>query len=151
MDIRIPLNMESDIIIARQKGRELAERLGFGVADQTRLATGISELTRNVINYAKKGLCVITDASDEQAMRVRVSVEDHGPGIPDIAAAMKDGFSTVRSLGMGLPGTRRLVHDFDISSKPGHTKVVISIFRPRPAVAVAGVKSAASRLWAPRK
>ena len=115
---------------ARQAGRSTAEKLGFGISDQTRLATAISELARNVIRYAQKGVCVISDLSDESTIRLKVSVEDEGPGISDVKKALTDGFSTGRSLGMGLPGTKRLVHDFDIDSKPGGTKVAVAIARP---------------------
>jgi len=147
-EAKIPINVEADIIVARQAGRDMAQKLGFGIADQTRLATGISELTRNVINYAKRGTCTITDDSDQSMIRVRATVEDHGPGIPDVKRAMADGFSTGRSLGMGLPGTKRLVHDFDISSRPGNTKVTISIARPRPSGTVQHVDR---RQWTTRR
>jgi serine/threonine-protein kinase RsbT len=128
----IPINVESDVLIARQAGRDMAKQLGFGSADQTRLATAISELGRNVINYAVEGVCRIYDESDQSMIRLKVIVEDHGPGIPDIKKALTDGFTTGRSLGVGLPGTKRLVHEFDIVSRPGHTKVTCGIVRPRP-------------------
>jgi serine/threonine-protein kinase RsbT len=120
-----------DIITARQFGRDLARDLGFGLADQTRLATSISELTRNVIQYAETGTCLITDASDESTHCVQVEVLDHGPGIPDIERAMEDGFSTGSGLGAGLPGVKRLMHDFHIESRPGFTKITSRIRRIR--------------------
>jgi len=120
-----------DVVRARHEGREMARKLGFGPADQARLATAISELTRNVIQYAGKGVCVITDASEMGIAKIRVRVEDHGPGIADIDQAMEPGFSTGNGLGAGLPGTRRLVHEFRIDSKPGHTVVSIGIVRRR--------------------
>lgn len=120
-----------DIITARQFGRDLARDLGFGLADQTRLATSISELTRNVIQYAETGTCLITDASDESTYCVQVEVLDHGPGIPDIERALEDGFSTGSGLGAGLPGVKRLMHDFHIESRPGFTKVTSRIRRIR--------------------
>ena len=132
-DIRVEIRSERDIVIARQAGRNLAQKLGFGATDQTRLATAISELTRNVVQYAKQGVCIISDESDQNMIRIRVVVEDQGPGIPDVKRALSDGFSTGRSLGMGLPGTKRLVHDFNINSRPGSTRVAIAIARPRPA------------------
>jgi len=128
---RIEIKAESDIIAARRVGRQMARELGFGSADQTRLATAISELTRNVIQHAGEGVCVITDELDQNRIRIRAVVEDHGPGIPDIEKAIEYGFSTVHGLGAGLPGAKRLVHEFHIESEPGHTKVIIGMSRRR--------------------
>ena len=126
---RIEIKGHSDIVSARQAGRQMAYELGFGSADQTRLATAISELTSNAIRYAGGGVCTVTNQSDRSIKKVQVVVEDHGPGIPDIEQAMKDGFSTGGSLGVGLPGSKRLVHEFDIESRPGYTKVTIAMVR----------------------
>ena len=134
----IPINVESDVLVARQAGRDLARQLGFGSADQTRLATAISELGRNIINYAEKGVVTIRDDSDQSMIRLRVICEDNGPGIADIQKALTDGYTTGRSLGVGLPGTKRLVHEFDIVSRPGHTKITVGIVRPRPAGGTTG-------------
>jgi serine/threonine-protein kinase RsbT len=128
---RIAVYSTTDIVIARRATRELCERLGFGKADQTRLATAVSELTRNVIQYAREGTCVIEDRSDAGHRRIRVTVEDHGPGIPDLERALSDGYSTSGGLGAGLPGTRRLVDEFQIESKPGLTRVTIALAKPR--------------------
>lgn len=125
----VEINVEGDIVVARSAGRELAREIGFGSADQTRLATAISELTRNVIQYAGSGVCTVIDESTDGAAGIRVTVEDHGPGISDVEQAMEDGFSTSRGLGAGLPGTRRLVHEFHLESEPGHTKVTIAMTR----------------------
>ncbi len=125
----VEINAEGDIVVARSAGRELAREIGFGSADQTRLATAISELTRNVIQYAGSGVCTVIDESADGTAGIRVTVEDHGPGIPDVEQAMADGFSTSRGLGAGLPGTRRLVHEFHLESEPGHTKVTIAMAR----------------------
>jgi len=130
-EARIVLKDETDIVAARGAGREMARRLGFGSADQTRLATAISELTRNVIQYAGEGVCVVRDESNGGRLRVKVTVEDHGPGIPDVGRAMEYGFSTGRGLGAGLPGAKRLVHEFDIESRPGYTRVTVAMNRPR--------------------
>jgi serine/threonine-protein kinase RsbT len=119
----------TDIVLARRMARELAESLGFGRADQTRLATAVSELARNVIQYAGGGFCTITQESDDRMIQVVVYVEDTGPGIPDIEMAMRDGFSTSGGLGAGLPGTRRLVDNFSIQSEPGKTRVRIALVR----------------------
>ena len=130
-EVRVPIDAESDIIGARQAGRDMAKRLGFGLADQTRLATAISELARNVIRYAERGECIVHDESDAKMIRVKVEVVDEGPGISDVKKAVTDGFSTSKSLGMGLPGTKRLVHDFSIDSGSKGTKVAIGLSRPR--------------------
>ena len=127
----VEIKAESDIVAARQAGRDLARELGFGSADQTRLATAISELARNVIQYAGTGVCTVTNASDESMIRVRVVVEDNGPGIPDIEKVMEQGFSTSNGLGAGLPGAKRLVQEFNIESEPGHTKITIVTIRRR--------------------
>jgi len=128
---KVQIRQQADVVLARQAGREAAKELGFGLADQTRLATAISELARNVVQYADAGQCIITDESDEEFIRIRVVVEDHGPGIPDIERALRDGFSTGNGLGAGLPGTKRLVHEFRIESKPGHTRITVGMRKRR--------------------
>ncbi len=127
----IAINSATDIVTARQAGRNMARELGFGTADQTRLATAISELARNVCQHAENGVCVISDISDQHVLKIRILVEDHGPGIPDLDAALTEGFSTSGGLGLGLVGVRRLVHEFDIQSEPGHTRIVISMMQRR--------------------
>jgi len=88
-----------------------------------------SELTRNALQYAGEGTCLVSDESDARRARVKVVVEDHGPGIPDIDRAMEYGFSTGGGLGAGLPGTKRLVNEFEIESQPGRTRVTIGMSR----------------------
>ena len=128
---KVEIKSSEDIVTARQAGREMARTLGFGSADQTRLATAISELTRNVIQYAGTGLCTIADKSDESTIKIMAAVEDAGPGIPDIDRALEWGYTTGGGLGAGLMGTKRLVKEFDIDSVPGHTVVTIVISRRR--------------------
>lgn len=127
---RLSVIKEPDVVAARSAGRELAKALGFSTADQTRLATAISELTRNILRYAGEGACEINSEAGPNRTKITVVVEDHGPGIADIDAAMKDGFTTGGGLGAGLPGTRRLVHEFEIVSRPGHTRIVIGMLLP---------------------
>ena len=123
---------KDSVVRTRQVGRDLAKRLGFGSADQTRLATAISELVRNVLQHGGgTGTCQIQNLSTAERLIIRVIVEDRGPGIPDLEQAMEDGFSTGGSLGAGLPGAKRLVQEFDLKSEPGHTTVTISISRRR--------------------
>lgn len=128
----VAIEAESDIVAARQAGRDTARQLGFGMADQTRLATAISELARNVIRYAGEGTCTIFNESNRDMARVRVAIEDHGPGIPDVDEAMAEGFSTNNSLGVGLPAAKKLVNEFEIKSEPGHTIITVAIVRTTP-------------------
>ena len=131
-ETRIAIESEGAVVAARRTGREMARQLGFSSADQTRLATAISELTRNVIQYAGRCRCRITEESDQSMICIRVVVEDHGPGIPNVDMAMSVRFSTIGGLGAGLPGTRRLMQEFHNESRPGHTKVAIALARRRP-------------------
>ena len=123
----ISLETEHDIVVARGEVRDMAVALGFRSIDQTRLATVASELARNIIKYAVRGQMIAqpTKATDGRA-GLRLIFEDEGPGIPNIDAAMRDGFSTGRGLGKGLPGSRRLVDEFKIESAPeSGTRVTI--------------------------
>ena len=123
----IALESEHDIIIARSEVRAIAARLGFRLLDQTRLATVTSELARNVVKYARRGRMIAQPLDATQARAgLRLIFEDSGPGIPDVTAAMRDGFSTGRSLGKGLPGSKRLVDHFEIESEVGRgTRVTV--------------------------
>lgn len=133
VEFTLPIRDSTDILRARGNARELAARLKLGSADQTRLATAVSELTRNILQYAGEGSCTIINASNDQQRCIRVIVEDHGPGIPDIALALRDGYSTGGGLGAGLPGVQRLMDEFEINSQPGHTCLRIAMIRPRTA------------------
>ena len=123
----IALEDDQDIAVARSQVRVLAAALGFGVLDQTRLATVTSELARNVVKYGGGGRLIVQPTRGEDGRTaLRLIFEDTGPGIPDIAAAMRDGFSTGRGLGKGLPGSRRLVDEFKIESEAGRgTRVTV--------------------------
>ena len=123
----IALESEQDISAARGEVRSVAAALGFRVIDQTRLATVTSELARNVVKYAGRGRMIAQPTADARGRQgLRLIFEDSGPGIPDIAAAMRDGFSTGRGLGKGLPGSKRLVDEFEIESEVGRgTRVTI--------------------------
>jgi len=123
----IPLKDSDDIIVARQTARSRASELNFSIGEQTRLATAVSELVRNAIQYAGSGVCRITYGRDGGRPTVQVIVEDNGPGITNLEKALQDGFSTSRGRGAGLPGARRLVDEFAIESNPGHTKVTIAL------------------------
>lgn len=127
--VTVSLVLPDDIVRARQVGRETARTLGYGVADQTRLATAISEIARNALHYGGGGSCEIAATNDGDGSRIVVTVSDSGPGIPDIGKAMTPGFSTGNSLGMGLPGARRLVDSLDVISNSGGTTVVMTMRR----------------------
>jgi len=118
-EISVPIEREHDIVTARQAGRELAAALGFSSTDQTLLATAISEIARNIVTYAGKGTIAVGRVDRDGRAGVVVIARDDGPGITDIELAMRDGYSTGKSLGVGLPGTRRLVDEFELVSAPG--------------------------------
>jgi serine/threonine-protein kinase RsbT len=123
----LALEDEHDIAVARNEVRQLASALGFRLIDQTRLATVTSELARNVVKYGGQGrLIAQPTASSDGRDGLRLIFEDTGPGIADIAAAMRDGFTTGRGLGKGLPGSKRLVDEFQIESEVGRgTRVTV--------------------------
>jgi serine/threonine-protein kinase RsbT len=114
---RVQIASDADIVSARQEGRKLADEIGFSTTDQTLIATAISELARNIAAYARTGEIVLRVERSGGRAGVVVIARDDGPGIRDIAAALKDGYSTSRSMGMGLPGTRRLMDEFEIVSE----------------------------------
>lgn len=127
----VAIGNERDIVACRQAGRDVARSLGLGTADQTRLATAISELTRNVVVYAGSGMCTVEYSEEDDNVRIVVQVEDNGPGIRDVEVAMQDGYSTGGGLGAGLPGTRRLMDEMSVDSQPGRTVVTIAMNRRR--------------------
>ena len=118
-ETRVPIVHETDIVTARQKGRELAASSGLSATEQTLLATAISEVARNIVVYAHRGEVVLAPIVQGGRRGVLVVARDEGPGIPDPDLAMRDGYSTSRSLGMGLPGARRLMDEFELSSVVG--------------------------------
>ncbi|MBP2190921.1 MULTISPECIES: ATP-binding protein [Nocardia] len=120
----IAVKVSGDIVIARQAGRELAERLGFSLTDRTMISTAISEIARNITSYAGSGeVRLLVDERDGRQALV-VQAEDQGPGIRDIARALDDGYSTGRGLGLGLPGARRLMDRLIIDSAPGRGTLI---------------------------
>lgn len=130
-EIRVPINSDIDIVIARQRGRELATQLGFGSSDLVLIATAISELTRNIVLYAQKGEVVLSLIEDGGRKGIAVVAQDEGPGILEIERAMQEGYSTSRSLGLGLPGVKRIMDDFHIVSEMGRgTTVTVRRWKP---------------------
>ncbi len=120
----VPINSDADIVTARQQGRNFAVALGFSQSNLTLIATAISELARNIIEYAQAGEIMLSSLQRGGRVGIEIVASDHGPGIADIDLALQDGFSTRRSLGMGLPGTRRVMDEFEISSRPGGGTIV---------------------------
>ena len=112
----VPITTDTDVVIARQKGRELATELGFVSTDSTLLATAISELARNIVRYAKHGEIVVAPIQSGDRVGVAVVARDKGPGIANISLAMQDGYSTSGGLGLGLPGVKRLMDEFHLAS-----------------------------------
>jgi serine/threonine-protein kinase RsbT len=131
----IRLESEADLVTARMKGRELARQLGFPSIDQTLIATAISELGRNILRYAGRGEVLLRTTGQNGRDGIVVVARDNGPGIADVGLAMQDGYSTSRGLGMGLPGTKRLMDEFEIFSEPdrGTTVTVTKWLRAQEA------------------
>jgi len=126
----VPIVVEADIAVARRVVRDVAGKIGFGVTETTRIITAASELGRNVFKYAGKGLMHWQTLQKGTASGVELRFEDHGPGIADLDAAMREGYSTGGSLGMGLPGTKNLMDEMDVRTSPGEgTTVVVRKWR----------------------
>ena len=123
-EIQVAINSDQDIVSARQKGRAMANELGFSSGDATLIATAISELARNIVAYARKGQITLKMVNGLNRRGISVVATDDGPGIADIRQALRDGFSTSGSLGLGLPGVRRLMDEFEITSEPGQGTMV---------------------------
>lgn len=123
---RLQIDGEPGIVLARQRARELARTLGFGAVDQSRIATAVSELTRNVVRYATNshGEVLLRPLQAAGRQGLEIVVADAGPGIADLELAMRDGVTSGPGLGMGLPGTRRLMDEMHIDSALGRGTVV---------------------------
>lgn len=129
-ELRVAIKSDQDIVLARQKGRAMAIELGFSSGEATLIATTISELARNIISYAGEGQILLKAVQGTKRTGLSVTAADEGPGILDIQQAMRDGFSTSGSLGIGLPGVRRLMDEFEITSQPNRgTTVTVKKWR----------------------
>src|SRR5215469_6895592 len=115
----LALVREHDVVFARQAIRSAARQLGFSIVDQTKLVTAASELARNAVVHGGGGTVVWETVAENGRQGLRLTFNDSGPGIEDTKLAMKDGWTTGTGLGMGLPGARRLVNEFELVSKPG--------------------------------
>jgi serine/threonine-protein kinase RsbT len=130
-EIRVGIHSDQDIVTARQQGRALAVELGFSTGDATLIATAISELARNIVSYARRGEITLKMVNASARRGITIIASDSGPGILDVRQAMRDGFSTSGSLGLGLPGVRRLMDEFEIASEPGRgTTVTVKKWKP---------------------
>ena len=129
-DIPIAITSDKDIVEARQRGRALALELGFSVGETALIATAISELARNIVSYAGHGMITLRQHGPAGRVSVAIVATDQGPGIADVALALRDGYSSSGGLGLGLPGVRRLMDEFEIVSEPGHgTTITIRKWR----------------------
>ena len=123
---QLPLKNSSDVVIARQKVRQVATELRFSLVDQTKLVTAASELARNALDHGGGGQMTLEVVNGLAKTGLRLVFEDSGPGIPDIQAALKDGYTTGSGMGLGLGGSKRLVNEFDIESEVGKgTKITV--------------------------
>jgi len=126
----LQLRSDMDIVRVRQAARAWAVELGFNLVDQTKLVTAASELARNTVGWGGGGTVRLEALDDGGRQGLRLTFEDHGPGIPDIELALKDGYSTGSGLGLGLGGARRLVNEFEIVSRVGEgTRVTITMWK----------------------
>jgi serine/threonine-protein kinase RsbT len=122
-----PIRSDTDVVLVRQQVRGWAVQLGFGLVDQTKIVTAASELARNVLIYGGGGTVRLEALNDGMRKGLRLTFEDHGPGIANIELAMKDGYTTGHGLGLGLSGAKRLSNEFDLRSVPGEgTRVTIT-------------------------
>lgn len=126
----MPLRHPDDVVRARQVVREWSVQLGFGLVDQTKIVTAASELARNTIVHGGGGRMRLERLEAGGRAGLRLTFQDEGPGIPDVNRALQDGYTTGAGLGLGLGGSRRLVHEFDVQSRPGEgTRVVVARWR----------------------
>jgi serine/threonine-protein kinase RsbT len=123
----IAVKKEQDVVLFRNRVKEVAVKIKMGLVNQTKLITAASELVRNMLRYAEGGEVVIEVVSKGRENGIRLTFTDTGPGIPDIKLAMKDGYSSAKSLGLGLPGAKRLVSEFAITSEVNKGTIVTII------------------------
>jgi serine/threonine-protein kinase RsbT len=115
---------EGDVVAARQTVRQAAQTIGFGVTDTTRIVTAASELTRNICNHAGAGVMRVRSIDEDGRLAIELEFVDQGPGIPDVAQAMEEGYSTSGGLGLGLPGSGRLMDEMQVESAVGRGTTV---------------------------
>ncbi|MDY7080470.1 MAG: anti-sigma regulatory factor [Chloroflexota bacterium] len=116
---RVPIRCDNDVVVASQKGRGLAAKLGLSNDDQMAIVVAILEVARNIIKYARSGEIVLSSVRQGGRCGIAIVARDRGPGILDVERALQDGYSTGQGLGLGLPGARRLMDEFKIVSEVG--------------------------------
>jgi serine/threonine-protein kinase RsbT len=121
---KLPVRSSEDIVLVRQAVRHRAIELGFSLVDQTKVVTAASELARNIVTYAGTGSVDIEAIHNGSRSGLQITFEDRGPGIADVELAMKDGYTTGSGLGLGLGGSKRLVHEFAINTRLGEGTTV---------------------------
>ncbi|MGZ8143420.1 MAG: ATP-binding protein [Methylosarcina sp.] len=122
--VQVPIRSDTDIVVVRQRARTLAKEMGFSASDLTLIATALSELARNIVEYARHGEITLARVKQANQRGLIIIARDNGPGIADIERAMQDGYSTGKGLGLGLPGTKRLMDEFEITSSLGRGTTV---------------------------
>jgi serine/threonine-protein kinase RsbT len=123
----LPIRSDADVVAVRQAVRNWAVELKFGLVDQTKMVTAASELARNTLDYGGGGTVLLEVVEDGGRRGLRLTFEDHGPGIPDVDQALRDGFTTGGGMGLGLGGAKRLTHEFAIQTQAGvGTRVTIT-------------------------
>jgi len=131
-EVRVAIAADDDLVPARAEARALAERLGFSRTDATLIATAISEIARNIVVHVGQGEIELRPVEEGSRSGLVVTAHDDGPGIRDVEAALRDGYAGRGGLGLGLPGARRLMDDFDVVSQPGRgTTVTMTKWRIR--------------------
>jgi anti-sigma regulatory factor (Ser/Thr protein kinase) len=116
-EVRVPVRADADVVVARKRGRELAAGVGFSATELTIIATAISEIARNIVMFAGRGELVVSLVGEDGRQGVTVVARDAGPGIADLERALRDGYSGYGGMGLGLPGSRRLMDEFEITSE----------------------------------
>ena len=124
---KVPIANSSDVVMVRQRVRAWTIELKFSLVDQTKIVTAASELGRNTLEYGGGGSLELALVENGGRRGIRMTFSDQGPGIPDLELALKDGYTSGGGLGLGLGGSKRLMHDFDVDSKPGIGTTVTAI------------------------
>jgi serine/threonine-protein kinase RsbT len=122
--VQVPIRSDADIVAVRQRARQLAKELGFSASELTMIATALSELARNIVEYARQGEITLSRINQGSHRGLIIIARDRGPGIADIERALLDGYSSGKGLGLGLPGTKRLMDEFEIVSGLGQGTTV---------------------------
>lgn len=126
-EMNVAISTHSDIVLAREKARAIAREIGFSIMSISLIVTAVSELAHNITKYAKCGRVLLKETAKGERRGLLINVSDRGPGIPDIEMAMREGYSTSRGLGLGLPGCRRLMDEFSIRSRVGRGTFITMI------------------------